>query len=77
MHEYGADILYETAPYVAARWVACDDRKLIREFEKKNMANLAHDAEGQMIYLAPSIWRLESCMEQWPGVSFSKSWERR
>ena len=77
MHEYGADILYETAPYVAARWVACDDRKLFREFEKKNMANLAHDAEGQMIYLASSIWRLENCMDQWPEVSFSKSWERK
>ncbi|MFZ0448167.1 MAG: peptide chain release factor 3 [Desulfatiglandaceae bacterium] len=76
-YEYGADILYETVPYVTARWVTCDDRKLFRKFEKKNMTHLAHDAEGQLIYLAPNSWRLESCMEQWPQVSFSKTWERR
>ncbi len=75
--EYGADILYEAAPYVTARWVACDDRKSFGEFEKKNVAHLAHDAQGQLIYLAPNTWRLENCMEQWPEVSFSKTWERR
>lgn len=76
-YEYGADIIYETVPYVIARWVDCKDRKLFREFEKKNMTHLAHDAEGQLIYLAASTWRLESCMEQWPEISFSKTWERR
>jgi peptide chain release factor 3 len=71
--EYGVDAVYETADYAVARWVECGDRKLLAEFEKKNVANLARDAEGCLAYLAPSEWKLGFCMEQWPTVAFHKT----
>ncbi|MFH1125319.1 MAG: peptide chain release factor 3 [Pseudomonadota bacterium] len=74
-HEYGADTVYEPAPYVTARWVTCEDRKCIKEFEKKNGNSLAHDAEGHLTFLASSAWRLERCMEEWPDVAFHKTRE--
>jgi peptide chain release factor 3 len=74
--EYGAETVYEPAPYEIARWVACEDRKRLKEFQEKNGGYLAHDAEGRLTFLAPSEWRLEKCMEQWPEVVFHKTREQ-
>ena len=71
--EYGVDAIYEPVAYAAARWVSSSDRKRMAEFEKKNLDNLARDAEGQLAYLAPSEWRLGFVMEQWPEIVFEKT----
>jgi peptide chain release factor 3 len=71
--EYGVDAVYEPVDFTVARWVGCDDRNKMAEFEKNNMANLARDAEGRLSYLATSEWRLGHCMEQWPDIAFFKA----
>jgi len=71
--EYGVDAVYESVDYNVARWVGCNDRKKLAEFEKKNMANIARDAEGCLSYLASSDWKLGFCMEQWPDIAFYKT----
>jgi len=73
--EYSVDAVYEGIDFATARWVECADKKLLAEFEKKCQGNLAHDAEGNLTYLAPSEWRLGYVLEQWPGVSFLKTRE--
>jgi peptide chain release factor 3 len=73
--EYGVDAVYEGIEYATARWVTCDDRKTMAEFEKKNQGNLALDAEGNFAYLASSEWRLGHTAEQWPQVTFHKTRE--
>ena len=73
--EYSVNAVYEGVDYTTARWIECDDRKLLEEFQKKNQHNLALDAEGHLSYLASSEWRLGNTMEQWPGVRFLKSRE--
>ncbi len=73
--EYGAETIYEPVQYMAARWVDCEDQKRLKEFEKKNGGYLAHDGEGYLTFLAPSQWRLEICMEEWPEVAFHKTRE--
>ena len=52
--EYRADCIYEPAPVFTARWVSCDDKKMLDEFRRKNEANLATDGGGYLTYLAPS-----------------------
>jgi len=74
-HEYGADTVFEAAPYVLARWAECEDRNRLKTFQRENGEFLAHDAEGHLTFLAPSEWRLEYTMEQWPEVSFHKTRE--
>jgi peptide chain release factor 3 len=74
-NEYGVDAVYEGIDYATARWIACEDRRKLEEFEKKNQGNLAHDAEGNLTYLAPSEWRLGYVAEQWPDVEFLKTRE--
>jgi peptide chain release factor 3 len=73
--EYGVDAVYESVDYATARWVASSDAKKLAEFEKKNQASLALDAEGNLSYLAASEWRLGYVMEQWPGIEFAKTRE--
>ena len=73
--EYGVEAVYEGVDYATARWVVCEDRKKLGEFEKKNQGNLAWDAEENLTYLAPSEWRLGHVAEQWPDVTFLKTRE--
>jgi peptide chain release factor 3 len=73
LDEYGVDAAYEPVDFHVARWVACGDPKRLAEFEKANLARLAHDAEGRLAYLTTNAWQLGFCMEQWPEVVFHKS----
>ncbi|SPF45646.1 peptide chain release factor RF-3 [Syntrophobacter sp. SbD1] len=73
--EYGVDAVYEPAGFSAARWIGSDDKKKFEDFERKHLSNLAHDSEGHMAYLAPSAWRLEYIIENWPDISFKNTRE--
>ncbi len=73
--EYGVDASYEAIDYAAARWIACDDKKRLAEFEKRCQANLARDADGHLTYLAATEWRLGFIMEEWPDIAFRKTRE--
>lgn len=75
--EYSVYADYEKTDYAAARWVTCDDTKLMEEFQKKNQSNLNLDTEGNLlVYLAASEWRLSHTMEEWPKVQFHKTMEK-
>lgn len=73
--EYGVDAEYEPLDYVTARWVSCDDKKTLANFEKTNQKVLARDAEGYLTYLAPSLWQLKFIAEDWPAIQFHKTRE--
>lgn len=73
--EYGVDAVYEAVNFAAARWIECDNKKILKDFQKEKSANIAHDAQGHLIYLASSIWRLENAMEEWPDVQFHNTRE--
>lgn len=74
-NEYGVDAVYEPVGYQAARWVSCDDKKKMAEFEKKNQNTLAKDAEGFLTYLAENEWMLNFFIEKWPDIAFHKTRE--
>ncbi len=74
-HEYGADTVFEEAQYVLARWAECEDRNRLKAFQQENRGFLANDAEGHLTFLAPSEWRLECTMKEWPEVTFHKTRE--
>ncbi len=74
-NEYGVDAIYEPVDYQAARWVTCEDKKHLLEFEKKNQGSLARDAEGFLTHLAQNEWMLNFFMEKWPDITFLKTRE--
>jgi peptide chain release factor 3 len=73
--EYGVDADYEPAGYSTARWIECQDKRKLKEFERKEQSGMAFDADGHLSYLAPSEWRLEYVAKQWPEITFRKNRE--
>ncbi|MDJ0828779.1 MAG: peptide chain release factor 3 [Desulfobacterales bacterium] len=71
--EYGVDAVYEPVNFAVARWIECQDRKIMAEFERENMANMARDAEGCLSFLTTSEWQLNYCMKEWPEIAFFKT----
>jgi peptide chain release factor 3 len=73
--EYGVDAGFETVGIVTARWVRCADAKKLDEFREKNAMNLALDAAGELVYLAPSRVNLQLTEERWPGITLAATRE--
>lgn len=71
MNEYGVDAVFEGTSVNTARWVSCEDKKMLADFERSSAgAHLAHDAAGNLAYLASSAVNLKLVQERWPGVTF-------
>ncbi|WP_064749815.1 peptide chain release factor 3 [Lysobacter antibioticus] len=68
--EYGVDASFEQVSVATARWIRCNDAKKLEEFRDKNALNLALDAAGQLVYLAPTRVNLQLAQERAPGVEF-------
>ncbi|EPJ47046.1 MAG: peptide chain release factor 3 [Osedax symbiont Rs1] len=68
--EYKVDCLYETVGVQTARWVECEDLKMLEELNRKANDNLAIDGGGLLTYLAPTRVNLSLTEERWPDVQF-------
>jgi peptide chain release factor 3 len=64
------DAVFEGTATTSARWVTCDDRKMLADFERALSHNLAIDAGGNLAYLAPNSVNLKLTQERWPKVVF-------
>jgi peptide chain release factor 3 len=70
MGEYSVDAMFEGTSITSARWVTCDDKKILADFEKALSHNLSIDAAGNLAYLAPNNVNLKLTQERWPKVVF-------
>ncbi|MEA5097508.1 MAG: peptide chain release factor 3 [Burkholderiaceae bacterium] len=70
LHEYGVDAVFEGTSISSARWVSCDDRRMLEDFEKALAHNVAYDAAGNLAYLATSAVNLRLTQERWPKLTF-------
>jgi peptide chain release factor 3 len=68
--EYGVDAAFEPVTVSTARWIRCGDAKKLEEFREKAASNLAIDAAGELVYLAPTRVNLQLTQERWPAVQF-------
>ena len=73
--EYKVEAGLEAAPFDTARWLAGDE-KALDEFEKFNRANLARDRDGDLVFMAKSVWDVGYQQEKNPELSFSATKER-
>ena len=73
--EYKVDAIYEAVNVNTARWVECDDPKMLDDFKRKNNDNLAIDGGGHLTYLAPTRVNLSLAEERWPDVRFRNTRE--
>ena len=68
--EYKVDCKYEPVSVQTARWVECEDNKMLEDLRKKGYENLALDGGGLLTYLAPTRVNLSLTEERWPDVKF-------
>jgi peptide chain release factor 3 len=73
--EYKVECQFESISVATARWVACDDARMLAEFEKKAHNNLARDHGGQLVYIAPTKVNLNLTEERWPDIEFRETRE--
>ncbi len=73
--EYGVEAVVEPINVATARWVQCDDPKMLEQFKTKAHDNLAEDGDGQLVYLAPTRVNLDLTIERWPEVRFAATRE--
>ena len=73
--EYKVDCAYESVNVTTARWIECDDPKMLAEFKRKAESNLAIDGAGHLTYLAPTRVNLSLTEERWPDIRFRSTRE--
>jgi peptide chain release factor 3 len=68
--EYNVDAIYENTPVSTARWLTYPDEKTQKDFEREQTLRMAKDADGNPVYLATSIYNLQTTQKHWPDVAF-------
>jgi peptide chain release factor 3 len=68
--EYNVDCSFEMVNVNTARWVECDDERMLEDFKTKHQANLALDHAGDLVYIAATRVNLQMTMERWPKIRF-------
>ena len=74
-NEYGVEASFENVNVQTARWVGCEDDKMLADFTKQLHNNLAEDGAGQLVYLAPTRVNLQLTEERWPDIRFAATRE--
>ena len=73
--EYNVECQFENVNVATARWVLCDDDKMLADFERKAHDNLALDHSDLLVYIAPTRVNLNLTEERWPDIRFEKTRE--
>ncbi len=68
--EYKVECVFENISVATARWIECDDAKILERFRDKAYENLAIDQAGELVYIAPTRINLELTMERYPDIRF-------
>jgi peptide chain release factor 3 len=74
--EYNLEVVFETAPYNVARWLASDDRGKLEEFLERNKSASGTDLDGAPVYLAKNAWDVGYAQEKNPAIRFTATKER-
>ncbi|MCG5549021.1 peptide chain release factor 3 [Halorhodospira halochloris] len=75
-NEYGVECSFEPVQVFTARWVECDDTKMLERFKSRNESALAYDGTDALAYLAPTRANLDITQERWPDVTFHATRDR-
>ncbi|WP_245391500.1 peptide chain release factor 3 [Thioflexithrix psekupsensis] len=69
-NEYNVECSFESVQVATARWIYCDDEKMLEEFKRKAFENLALDNADNLTYIAPTRVNLSLMEERWPKIKF-------
>ncbi len=73
--EYRVECQFEAVNVATARWVDCDDERMLDDFRRKAHDNLAIDHGDALVYVAPTRVNLSLTEERWPDIRFRSTRE--
>jgi peptide chain release factor 3 len=67
-NEYGVPAEFEPSRYEALRWISSDDARKLEEFITANRFSVAHDLDGDPVFMAQSEFSLNYTLERAPAI---------
>ncbi|MBL1240763.1 MAG: peptide chain release factor 3 [OCS116 cluster bacterium] len=74
--EYKIDAKFEASPFSSAKWIECEDEKMLDKFMSDNRLNMANDRDGSPVFLGKSAWEMGYTEDKWPDIKFKAIKER-
>ena len=74
--EYKCDAIYQATDVSTARWLEFPDEETKKGFLDEQSDRISKDADGNLVYLATSIYNLETTQKHWPNVKFHTTREK-
>ena len=72
--EYGLPVRFEPSQFTSARWVS-GDRQAIDKFTESNKQHIAHDHDGDVVYLTRLQWDIDRVERDYPEVKLTATKE--
>ncbi|MGR3503746.1 peptide chain release factor 3 [Pseudaestuariivita sp.] len=72
--EYGLPVRFEPTQYTSARWATGPD-KAVDTFVNANKQQIAHDHDGDIVYLTRLQWDIDRVVRDYPDVTLSATKE--
>ena len=69
--EYGLPIELEPTRFSICRWISSQDKVELQKFIDSHGSSIAHDLDGEPVFLAPSAFTLNYEHERWPAISIA------
>ncbi|WP_354543344.1 peptide chain release factor 3 [Roseovarius sp. MBR-78] len=72
--EYGLPVRFEASQFTSARWVT-GDKAAVETFITANKQHIAHDNDGDVVYLTRLQWDIDRVARDYPEVTLSATKE--
>jgi peptide chain release factor 3 len=72
--EYGLPVRFEPTQFVGARWIA-GPKERIEAFIGANRGQMAHDHDGDPVYMTRLQWDIDRVVRDWPEIRLSTTKE--
>ncbi len=68
--EYEIPVKFEQTSLYTARWLACDDPKLLKKFTDTNPSAIAYDHDQDPVFMARNAWHLDDAVDKNKDIKF-------
>ncbi|QYX55335.1 peptide chain release factor 3 [Roseovarius sp. SCSIO 43702] len=72
--EYGLPVRFEGSQFTSARWVK-GPTEAVEKFTEANKQHIAHDNDGDVVYLTRLQWDIDRVARDWPEITLSNTKE--
>lgn len=74
-HEYGAKCRFVPRNYTKACWLTSDNDEQMESFKRAKANSIAHDKDGNLVFLAETPFLLQMAEQDYPDITFHRTSE--